>query len=190
MYSKPGTCNVYYSRAKGGIDVRDVEGEGFQLNCSVQDQTFVACPQRGPPDPSYVLPLELLFDILGYLEATSLVNASAVSWRWRALCLSPRVWKVYMSGEIELVNVQRQSRARVVRTAEPRCWNRLLLAYVPPRRRKLLWEFFHLLGKDNIGKKLVDGGLAEAQAWQQLRRELVFVSRLMPPSWANAAGIS
>ncbi|KAK5011035.1 hypothetical protein LTR28_006175, partial [Elasticomyces elasticus] len=57
------------------------------------DQTLVACLQRGLPDPSHVLPLELLFDILDYLEATSLVKASAVSWRWRALCLSPHLWK-------------------------------------------------------------------------------------------------
>ncbi|KAK4962351.1 hypothetical protein LTR66_012683 [Elasticomyces elasticus] len=61
-----------------------------------KDQTFV-CPQRGPHrgplDPCDVLPPELLFDVLGYLEATSLAKASAVSWRWRALCLSPHLWK-------------------------------------------------------------------------------------------------
>ncbi|KAK0770140.1 hypothetical protein LTR75_017973, partial [Friedmanniomyces endolithicus] len=58
-----------------------------------RDQTLVARAQRGPLDPSHVLPPELLFQILGYLEATSLVKASAVSWQWRALCLSPYLWK-------------------------------------------------------------------------------------------------
>ncbi len=60
----------------------------------MQDRTLVTRPQRGSPDPSHVLPPEILFDILGYLEATSLVKASAVSWQWRTLCLSPYLWKV------------------------------------------------------------------------------------------------
>ncbi|KAK0256583.1 hypothetical protein LTR35_018267 [Friedmanniomyces endolithicus] len=59
-----------------------------------KDRTLIARPQRGSQDPSHVLPPELLFDILRYLEATSLVKASAVSWQWRALCLSPYLWKV------------------------------------------------------------------------------------------------
>ncbi|KAK4994802.1 hypothetical protein LTR66_005243 [Elasticomyces elasticus] len=67
--------------------------------CTVAEQKDPTCfcpqrgPHRGPLDPSDVLPPELLFDILGYLEATSLAKASTVSWRWRALCLSAHLWK-------------------------------------------------------------------------------------------------
>ncbi|OQN95151.1 hypothetical protein B0A48_18746, partial [Cryoendolithus antarcticus] len=57
------------------------------------DRTFVARLQQGQPDPTHILPLELVFDILSYLEVASLVKASAVSQRWRALCLSPCLWK-------------------------------------------------------------------------------------------------
>lgn len=72
----------------------DAQGKYVQLNHSIQDRKLGARHQRALLDPSHVLPPELFFDILGYLEATSLVKASAVSWQWRALCVSPYLWKV------------------------------------------------------------------------------------------------
>ncbi|KAK5020541.1 hypothetical protein LTR60_000425, partial [Cryomyces antarcticus] len=90
LEAEPASCKV----APTGSDlVYSKLGTAMCTVAEQKDQTFTACPQRGPPDPSHVLPLELLFDILGYLDATSLVKASAVSWQWRALCLSPHLWK-------------------------------------------------------------------------------------------------
>lgn len=71
---------MYYSSAEGDTKVRDLECKGLQLNYSEQSPTEQRAPQRYPLDPSHVLPLELFFQILGYLEATSLAKAAAVSW--------------------------------------------------------------------------------------------------------------
>ncbi|TKA62392.1 hypothetical protein B0A49_13263 [Cryomyces minteri] len=90
LEAEPASCKV---APTGPESVYSKLGTAMCTVAEQKDQTFTACPQRGPPDPSHVLPLELLLEILGYLDATSLVKASAVSRQWRALCLSPHLWK-------------------------------------------------------------------------------------------------
>lgn len=93
VYCERKYCNDYGCHGKGELVVYGIAWKSLLTNFPLQAETFARCPQRRPLDPSCLLPLELFFEILGYLEATSLLQASSVSWHWRAHCLSPYLWK-------------------------------------------------------------------------------------------------